>query len=743
MRLFPMSSLCDMNKKQIRWGVLALIVFISLPVFPQQNRHHSSEGGDSSFYSHKTHYIHEVKVKGSYVNRVNSSAYNAVAVDTRRLRNTNLDLGHVLDRVSGVKLREDGGVGSQASINLNGFTGNRVRLFINGMPMDDALSSFSISNIPAALSSRVEIYKGVVPVTLGGDALGGAINIVTDNSPSTYIDASYSYGSFNTHRSNLALGWTGKNGVILRLNAYQNYSDNDYKVKTQWMDINTNALSEDEKWFRRFHDRYHNEAVLFQAGLTGKRWADKFILGFQYTHERADIQNANLMTIVFGSKYRKNRGFAPSLMYEKHNLFTRGLNLRVNVRYDNVLTNNVDTASRVYSWTGEWRQTDYKGEGQATLAQYRSHTWTAVANLTYHIGDQHLFTLNNTFTSYRRKTTDDAANAVQATAATYMRRLNSKNVLGFSYQFIPRDNWNFTAFVKSYNTHVRGPVNTSTGTSSAYAEYEDQARNSDAVGYGAAATYFLFNKDLQLKLSYEKSYRLPTDRELFGDGDYESGDATLKPESSNNVNLNFIYQHHFGDLHTLEADLGLYYRGIDDYIIRTISSRTGVAISSNLGKVRSYGMDFGAHYYFSDVFSFGGNISLQDMRNRERLNSIGSVSTTYGNRVPNVPYAYSNMDAGYTFKNVFGRGNRLTIGWDYRYVHRFFRTWKSYGAKLYIPTQNSMDANLTYSFGMGRYNIAFEANNFTNALLYDNYSLQKPGRNFSVKFRYVFYKRNR
>jgi hypothetical protein len=49
-----------------------------------------------------------------------------------------------------------------------------------------------------------------------------------------------------------------------------------------------------------------------------------------------------------------------------------------------------------------------------------------------------------------------------------------------------------------------------------------------------------------------------------------------------------------------------------------------------------------------------------------------------------------------------------------------------------------MDANLTYVFGQGRYNIAFEANNFTNALLYDNYSLQKPGRNFSVKFRYVF-----
>lgn len=710
-------------------GVMALVVFIA----------QSASAQDSAFYSKKTHYLHEVHVKGSIVNRVNRSPFNAVAVDTRRLRNTNLDIGHVLDRVSGVKLREDGGVGSQATINLNGFSGNRVRLFINGMPMDESMSSFSISNIPASLSSRVEVYKGVVPVTLGGDALGGAINIVTDNSPATYIDASYSYGSFNTHRSNLALGWTSKSGWLLRLNAYQNYSDNDYKVKTQWTDLTTNAMSEEERWFRRFHDRYHNEAIIFQTGITGKRWADKLIFGFQYSHEKADIQNANLMTIVFGGKYRKASGWSPSLMYDKYNFLAPGLHLRLNVRYDNVLTNNVDTLSRTYSWTGEWRQNSYQGEGVPTLAEFRGHTWTAVANVTYHIGDRHFFSLNDTYTNYHRRTTNDAANAVQMTAATFMRRVNSKNVLGLSYQFVPRDNWNITAFGKMYNTHVRGPVNVSTGSNRA--EYEEQARSKNAFGFGAAATYFLLQKDLQLKLSYEKTYRLPTDRELFGDGDYENGDATLKPESSNNVNLNIIYQHHFGDDHTIETDLGLNYRGIDDYIIRTINQR-GVAVSSNHGKVRSYGMDFSAHYYFRDVFFAGGNLSLMNMRDREHYNSIGAVSVTYGDRVPNMPYAFSNADAGYTFRNVFGKGNRLSIGWDLRHVHRFYRTWASYGAKLYIPTQTSMDANVTYSFGLGRYNISFEANNFTNALLYDNYSLQKPGRNFSVKFRYVFYKRN-
>ena len=60
--------------------------------------------------------------------------------------------------------------------------------------------------------------------------------------------------------------------------------------------------------------------------------------------------------------------------------------------------------------------------------------------------------------------------------------------------------------------------------------------------------------------------------------------------------------------------------------------------------------------------------------------------------------------------------------------------------KLYVPEQWSHDANLVYAIQGGRYNVSIEANNFTNALLYDNYSLQKPGRSFSIKFRYVFYK---
>lgn len=45
---------------------------------------------------------------------------------------------------------------------------------------------------------------------------------------------------------------------------------------------------------------------------------------------------------------------------------------------------------------------------------------------------------------------------------------------------------------------------------------------------------------------------------------------------------------------------------------------------------------------------------------------------------------------------------------------------------------------LSYSLRNGRYNLSFECRNFTNEKLYDNFSLQKPGRAFYGKVRVYF-----
>src|SRR5699024_11174123 len=67
---------------------------------------------------------------------VRETPYNVTALDARAFHNTTLDLAHLLNRSSGVKIRETGGMGSDYAINLNGFTGRHVKIFMDGVPME-------------------------------------------------------------------------------------------------------------------------------------------------------------------------------------------------------------------------------------------------------------------------------------------------------------------------------------------------------------------------------------------------------------------------------------------------------------------------------------------------------------------------------------------------------------------------------------------------------------------------------
>src|SRR5690606_14882056 len=101
---------------------------------------------------------------------------------------------------------------------LNGFSGKSVKFFLDGIPMDNFGPALSLNNFPSNMAERIEIYKGVVPISLGADALGGAVNIIT-RSNSNYLDASYSVGSFNTHQLGLNGAYTNpENGLALRFN---------------------------------------------------------------------------------------------------------------------------------------------------------------------------------------------------------------------------------------------------------------------------------------------------------------------------------------------------------------------------------------------------------------------------------------------------------------------------------------------------------------------------------------------
>jgi len=571
----------------------------------------------------------------------------------------------------------------------------------------------------------------VVPVTFGSDALGGAVNIVTRRSNAQYANLSYTFGSFNTHKSTLNVGAPLTDNIGIELNAYQNYSDNSYKVLTHYLDLTKGIYSKDKQWFKRFHDRYHNEVIIGKVNIFKEPWADKLSFSLNYNQEYKQIQNANLMQIVFGGKYQTSYTYSTGIEYEKKNLL-KGLSFSVVGRYDLTTTNVVDEENRIYSWDGSYRIKPTKGEAMYQNTVFEGKTAYLAAHLDYWLSEKHFLQLTHTFSHYYRLTKSQLFTPFSSDA-DFMDRINQKNITGLSYKYVPNDKWTVLAFGKYYAAKVTGPAVVS--GHGYLSVYEDHTERTNALGVGIGSSYE-FSKELLAKLSYEKSYRLPNDRELFGDGDLEIGANQLRPEHSENLNVNLSWQPETNG-HALLAEGGFALRYIQDYIIRNVAS-TGAATSKNHGKVLTLGGDFTLRYFYQKTFSVGGNLSYMDMRNRERKNTNGADSVTYGDRVPNMPYLFGSADATYTFDSLLTQDDGLTLGYNLAYTHEFFLSWQSEGAKITVPTQLSHDLSLTYTAPRNKYTLSVEVKNFTDALLYDNYSLQKAGRAFYVKASYRF-----
>ncbi len=682
--------------------------------------------------------LDEVVVVSNGVTRLKRSAFNAVALNTKALQNSTQNLSEALAQAPGMKIRESGGVGSDMQLMMDGFTGKHIKIFIDGVPQEGVGSSFGLNNIPVNYAERIEVYKGVVPVGFGTDAIGGVINIITKkNRNKWFLDASYSYGSFNTHKSYVNFGQTFRSGLTYEINVFQNYSDNNYYVDTPVKDFTTGAINKKKiEHVKRFHDTYHNEAVIGKIGFVDKKWADRLMFGFTYSHMYKDIQTGVRQEVVFGGKYRKGYSIMPSLDYRKRDFFVRGLDVVLTANYNKNMTNNVDTSSYEYNWRGEMRPLRMPGEQSYQNTRSDNNNWNGTLTANYRIGKAHTFTFNHVINAFRRSNQsllneDSEANAIP--------KETRKNISGLSYRLMPTEHWNLSVFGKYYNQFIAGPV----ATSSAQDDYIRTTNSVSAMGYGAAGTYFIL-KSLQAKLSYEKAYRLPTNEEMFGDEDLETGDISLRPENSDNVNLNLSYNETFGK-HSVYVEGGLIYRNTKDYIQRNISDLSGGKYGAtyvNHGRVETKGYNISVRYGFANWVSVGGNFTQMNVRDNVKTVTSGTnqESLTYGARMPNLPYQFANSDVTFYWRNLWKKGNTLSVTYDNLYMHSFPLYSEAVGSEseFVVPTQFSHNLTLSYGIQNGRYNISFECRNLTNEKLYDNFSLQKAGRAFYGKVRVYF-----
>lgn len=669
---------------------------------------------------------------------VKETGFNVNAIEVSKFNNTTRDVNQILNSTTGVRIREYGGLGSDFNFSLNGLSGKAIRFFIDGIPMENFGIGMNFNNIPVNLADRLEVYKGVVPIELGSDALGGGINMVTNKGAKSYLDASYSIGSFNTHRLSLnAQSINDTTGLLFKLTGFYNYSDNDY-----WMHSNPRydaaILVPDgpdrfvEKSVKRFHDQYKSAMIQGEVGYVNRKWADAFVLGMLYNNHYKEFQTGQNQNIVYGKVNRHGDYFMPSLRYKKDNLILNGLNVSAFASYAVDKYTVVDTSSTTYWWDGSVRssQNNY-GEFGASInrsyTNYQNSFLLTRLNLTYRLNDNNQLAFNQNYNDARQKSDEELSEKVFSPSG------QSKSVSGLSWQNKALGNaLHTTVFAKLF--HFRVELGEVTGGKN---PREAQKRGYDNFGYGLASRYRI-DKNTGLKLSYEHAYRLPELVEVLGDGVNIIANPDIKPESSHNLNFSTDYIHKAG-AHFYSVDIGGFFRNAKDFIY-TIPAGNNTSQFLNEGKVIVFGGEAELQYKYAPILEFTLNASYQKSKqNQKYVYGTQTPRANYGNMIPNQPWLYGNLYLSVGKSDWLGKGTRLQFDWSSQYYHSFYLTWEAWGSTQslnIIPTQLLHHAGITYSLRDGRYNISAECRNLGNELAYDNFRLQKPGRSFNLKLRY-------
>lgn len=646
-------------------------------------------------------------------------------IEAERFHGRNISLHEVLKRVAGVRIAQQGGLGSRATIAIHGLEGRRVKIFIDGIPLNTPDGSLGINDIPIQLVERIEIYKGVVPARFGGDALAGAVNVVTRSFAGTLVDLNLSLGSYDTQRGSLILKKRFEEQKIeLGIGGFYNHAANDYIMHSPYVDglkikrdhdaytsvLGALTVSIEDQWF----DKIKIELVRFDA--------EKEIQGVQYNIRQARVKSeANLYIIEL----------------EKEQFFSDQLEFRYLFIRPEITTFNIDKATSCYNFSGSTRSCPGLGGEISGIPRDSIDTLNETRhdlNLHYSIHRNHAFNFHlNTQTSRYQPSDPLASSTLGYDIGGFpSKRSNTVSSLSYEASFVGGKIVNDIGIKQyDYDYTVTAQQATLTGI-----PVQNRTQGSEA-GFYESIRYSPL-KGLFFKASFEHAYRLPGAEELFGDGASISSAPELKPEEANNINVGVLFDRFdFANMPWLKAEATYFYRDLTNMIKLVPQVRTSQYV--NLGEVSVRGFEFEIKADLTSAWYVYANFTHQQLKDRQRFvtGTVNTPNPTLGMDIPNVPKQFANLGIEHKTLAVFRGDDMLKFFWESSWMDEYL-----YGYELSafqnrkIKAQTSHTTGLEYSFNDDRMIIGFEIRNLTDEEITDVFNFPLMGRSYHLNLRY-------
>ena len=117
-------------------------------------------------------------------NIINEQVSPSQIITKQQIEKHNLvDLKSIFKYLNGTIAVQSGPTGQQASVFMRGTNSNHTLVLLNGIPINDQSTTngaFDFGQDFLFNVQRIEVYKGTAGAHFGADAIGGAVNLITD-----------------------------------------------------------------------------------------------------------------------------------------------------------------------------------------------------------------------------------------------------------------------------------------------------------------------------------------------------------------------------------------------------------------------------------------------------------------------------------------------------------------------------------------------------------------------------------
>jgi len=660
----------------------------------------------------------------SKAREIRDQAMPISVISMAELQGTVSDVSEILSKTAGVKIRASGGVGSSSRISVRGLEGKRIGFFIDETPLNDQSDFLDLNDIPIDMIDRVEVYKGIVPAQFGGSAMGGAVNLALKEYPPSYLDASYTIQSFNTHKISTVFK-SNKDGYEAGIGGFYTFSDNDYKMELPL---------QPGKIVTRDHDKFRK--ITIGGGFTSRNWwfdevvfepamilTEKKIQGIEY-----NIQEAKSYADAY---ILANHN-------EKKNFLLEGLDLDFSNTFAYTIYRFKDKAMQRYTWEGDIRPpvTIYGGEigTQPNDSFNKKYTFLQKINLNYLIDESNSINFNSQYNFAKGIPTDTLLDKVIGYQTLFNSRMNSW-ITGLTHEYNSVNKKLTNAFNAKYYYYSMQTQLVDLYSVSYLPRNIDMKKHN----YGISnAIRYRFTPEFLIKNSIGYDVRLPSENELLGDGFIISPASNLEPERNISFNLGFIYEVNTLGNSLLQFEISGFYMQLENMI-----RFTGGPLQSkyeNFGEMKTLGAEIEAKWDATNWLYLWGNATFQDLRDTREYELGSSVpNPTRGDRIPNIPYLFANAGFEYHKENLFGGyGHNTRFFTECSFVEEYLYDFEqSIYQERRIPKTLVFNAGLEHSLYNQSVYLSLQINNITDKKVLSEFNRPLPGRNFGFKVRYV------